>query len=139
MRRHTERPVQRTRCFERASTVTLESRVQQNAADTSRPKSLWLISHERDDPMVLAQAEYSANEAIEALRRAIGDRVGNTVQVDPPLATDQIGRRYDVHDRNGWLATFWLSEEQIANDEGMLTSIVSPGARQRAHHTFHRH
>ncbi len=111
----------------------------QNAADTTRLKTLWLISHERDDPMVLVQTEYSASEAIDALKRAIGDRVGNNVQVDPHVVTDQIGRRYDVHDRNGWLATFWLSEEQIANDEGMLTSIVSPGARQRAHHTFHRH
>jgi hypothetical protein len=113
--------------------------VHQNAADTTRLKTLWLISHERDDPMVLVQTEYSASEAIDALKRAIGDRVGNNVQVDPHVVTDQIGRRYDVHDRNGWLATFWLSEEQIASDEGMLTSIVSPGARQRAHHTFHRH
>jgi hypothetical protein len=113
--------------------------VQQNAADTTGSKTLWLISHERDDPMVLVQTEYSASEAIDALKRAIGDRVGNNVQVDPHVVTDQIGRRYDVHDRNGWLATLWLSEEQIANDEGMLTSIVSPGARQRAHHTFHRH
>jgi hypothetical protein len=113
--------------------------VQQNAADTTRPKTLWLISHERDDPMVLVQEEYSLSDAIDALKRAIGDRVGGSVHVDPPVATDQIGRRYDVHDRNGWLATFWLSEEQIANDEGMLTSIVSPGARQRSHHTFHRH
>jgi hypothetical protein len=88
--------------------------------------------------MVLTQTQYSSTEAVDALKRAIGDRVGGSVHVDPPVATDQIGRRYDVHDRNGWLATFWLSEEEIASDEGMLTAIASPQARQRAHHTFHK-
>lgn len=112
--------------------------MQTNADDTSLPKMLWLVSHERDDPMQLQQTEYPASEALEALKRAIAARLGNDVDVEPPVATDQLGHRYDVHDRNGWLATFWLSQEPIASDEGMLTSIVSPIARQRGHHTFHR-
>lgn len=110
--------------------------MQTNAADSPQRETLWLVSHERDDPMVLVQTEYSSAEAVDALKRAIAERSGSSVHVDPPLATDQIGTRYDVQDRNGWLATFWLSEHQVASNEGMLTAVASPSARQRAHHTF---
>lgn len=97
--------------------------------------SVWLVAHERNDPMTLAQTEYTLDEAVAELRRVLNDCVSHGAHVDPPLDHGEIGRRFDVHDANGWLATYWLSEEQLPRDEGMLTAIVSPGARQRAHHT----
>ena len=112
--------------------------MQTNSADSPAAKTLWVVAHERDDPMVLVQAQYPEAEAFEVLKRMIRERVGEGVHVDPRSTTEEIGRRYDVHDGNGWLATYWLAEEQIANDDGMLTAIVGPGARQRTHHTVRR-
>lgn len=117
---------------------SLKTIVQTNTSDSTSMKTLWLVIHDREDPMVLSQTEYSEDEAIEVLKRTLRERLGDDVHVDPPIATEQLGRRYDVHDKDGWLATYWLAEQQVAGDEGMLTAIVSPGARQRGHHTFHK-
>ena len=38
----------------------------------------------------------------------------------------EVGRRYDVQDANGWVATYWLAEDKLAEDDGMLTAIMSP-------------
>jgi hypothetical protein len=107
--------------------------VQANTADTSATSSLWLIEHERDDPMVLTQHELPREDAQATLTRLLKAHVANGLHVDPPFSHLEIGPRYDVHDANGWFATYWLSEEKLARDEGMLTAIVGPGAKQRAH------
>lgn len=106
--------------------------MQVNKAD-AQPNTLWLIEHERDDPMVLTQRECSREEAAPRLIRLLKQHVSNGLHVDPPFANVEIGRRYDVHDANGWVATYWLSPEQLARDDGMLTAIVSPAAKQRGH------
>jgi len=82
---------------------------------------------------VLHQREYRREEALESLKRLLSSHAGDGVHVDPPTQPLEIGRRYELHDGHGWLATYWLSEEPIAKDEGMLTAIVSPAAKQRAH------
>lgn len=107
--------------------------MQGNMADRSQHRTLWLVEHERDDPMVLHQREYGREEASDALKRLLRDHAGDGVHVDPPIEPLEIGRRYDLHDAHGWLATYWLSEEPIAKHDGMLTAIVSPAAKQRAH------
>lgn len=109
--------------------------MQPNASDSPRRRSLWLIAHERDDPMILSQAEYAREDAPAELKRRLRAHASNGLHVEPPEATLEIGRRYDVSDSNGWFATYWLSEQQIASDEGMLTAVASPGARQRGHQT----
>lgn len=108
------------------------------SSDDSDRNSLWLVAHERDDPMVLSQTEYAREEAAAALKQVIERRLADGVHVDPPVDKCELGHRYDVHDANGWLATYWLSAEQLPGDEGMLTAIVSPGAKQRGHHTHYR-
>lgn len=108
--------------------------MQSNTAQSSARSSLWLIEHERGDPMVLNQSERPRDDAVDALTRILKQHVANGLHVDPPFSSLEIGRRYEVHDANGWVATYWLSEEQLARDEGMLTAIVGPGAKQRAHH-----
>ncbi len=109
--------------------------MQTNTADALPRTTLWLIEHERDDPMVLTQREYAREDANSTLVRILKAHVSGGLHVDPPFATLEVGRRYDVHDANGWVATYWLSQEKLADDDGMLTAIVSPGAKQRAHHT----
>lgn len=107
--------------------------VQTNIAD-AQPSTLWLVEHERDDPMVLTQREYTREDATSMLAHMLKQHVASGLRVDPPFAKLEIGRRYDVHDASGWVATYWLSEEKLARDDGMLTAIVSPGAKQRGHH-----
>lgn len=85
--------------------------------------------------MVLEQTEYEPEDAGDMLKRRIHEHLANGAHVDPALDRCEIGRRFEVHDASGWLATYWLSEEPLPRDEGMLTSIMSPGARQRAHHS----
>lgn len=107
--------------------------------DRSAHNPVWLIVHERDEPMTLSQREYPREDAPAAMKRLIKERIEAGAHVDPPsIDKCEIGRRYEVHDADGWLATYWLSEEQLAADEGMLTAIVSPGAQQRAHRTEER-
>lgn len=96
---------------------------------------VWLIEHEREDPLVLKQREYAREDAAEALLHILRQHVANGLHVAPPFTELDIGRRYDVQDANGWYATYWLSEEQLAADEGMLTAVVTPGSNQRAHST----
>lgn len=109
--------------------------MQSNTADAPARASLWLIEHERDDPMVLTQSEHAREDARDVLTRILKAHAANGLHVDPPFASLEVGRRYDVHDANGWVATYWLSDEMIALDQGMLTAIVSPVAKQRAHQT----
>ena len=113
--------------------------MQSNIADSPLRNTLWLVAHVRDDPMVLVQSEHPADEAFGIMKRRMQETAGTDGQIDPPVVSESIGRRYDVHDRNGWLATYWLSEQPLAKDDGMLTAIVSPGARQRSHPTIQRH
>jgi hypothetical protein len=101
--------------------------------DRSAVNHLWLVVHERDDPMTLSQSEHPREDAAATMKRLIKERLEAGAHVDPPIDKCEIGRRYDVHDANGWLATYWLSEEQLPADEGMLTAIVGPASRQRAH------
>ncbi len=109
--------------------------MQSNAADTRAPSRLWLIEHERENPMVLTQREHAREDACNALGRILKAHLANGFHVDPPFSSLEVGRRYDVHDANGWAATYWLSEDKLAEDDGMLTAIVSPAAKQRAHDT----
>lgn len=97
---------------------------------------MWLIEHERDDPMVLIQREYPHEDAHSALTQILKAHVANGLHVDPSFSSLEVGRRYDVHDASGWYATYWLSHEQLARDDGMLTAIVSPSAKQRGHHAY---
>lgn len=108
------------------------------SSDRSVHSHVWLVVHERDDPMTLSQRQYAREEAAAAMKRLIKERLDAGAHVDPPIEKCEIGRRYDVHDANGWLATYWISEEQLPADDGMLTAIVSPGAQQRAHRTEER-
>ncbi len=109
--------------------------MQSDTADKRARASLWLIEHERDDPMVLTQSEHSREDAQHVLTGILKAHSANGLHVDPPFARLEVGRRYDVHDANGWAATYWLSDEMIALDQGMLTAIVSPAAKQRTHQT----
>jgi hypothetical protein len=109
--------------------------VQSNAADTKAPCRLWLIEHERESPMVLTQSEHAREDACSALGRILKAHIANGFHVDPPFSTIELGRRYDVHDANGWAATYWLSEEKLAEDDGILTAVMSPAVRQRANVT----
>jgi hypothetical protein len=112
--------------------------MQTNVADQSAKENLWLVIHDRDDPMVLTQEELSRSDAADALRRLLQEYVDRGNHITPPEATSHIGTRHDVHDDDGWVATVWLAEEPVANDDGMLTAIASPGAKQRSHHTHPR-
>lgn len=98
-------------------------------------ESLWLVVHDRDDPMIVTQTEYSREEASDALQKALRGHLAQGNRVTPLEAGSEIGTRHDVYDDGGWIATIWLSEQPLAGDEGMLTAIVSPSAKQRAHHT----
>lgn len=104
--------------------------------DPSSSQTVWLIEHERDNPLLLTQREYPPDGAHAELTRILRAHVVNGLRVNPSFTTIDIGRRYDVHDASGWCATYWLSEEPLAPNVGMLTAIVSPTSRQRAHHTY---
>jgi hypothetical protein len=106
-----------------------------SATDHQFPSSgdyqrLWLVAHEREDAMCLAQHEYTAEEAISTLKRILSEHAQRGLHVTPTVVTDSVGRRYDVSDAGGWYATYWFSPEQIAADDGVLTAILTPVARQ---------
>lgn len=99
--------------------------------DSSVPQRLWLVSHEREDPMTLVQDEYAYESGVRALKRVLAEHTRHGMKVTPPPTeplADQVGRRYDVSDASGWYATYWLSPEEISDMDGVLTSVISPGA-----------
>jgi hypothetical protein len=91
---------------------------------------LWLVAHERDDAMCLAQHEFTAEDALSTLRRVLSSHSQRGLHVSPRAVNHMVGQRYDVSDAGGWYATYWLSAERIAANDGALTAILTPVARQ---------
>jgi hypothetical protein len=52
------------------------------------------------------------------------------LHVTPSAVNQSVGQRYDVSDAAGWFATYWLSPERIAANDGALTEVITPVARQ---------
>jgi hypothetical protein len=94
---------------------------------------LWLVAHEREDPMCLAQHEYTTDDAVATLKRLLGSHAQRGLRITPSAVNRMVGQRYDVSDAGGWYATYWLSPERIAENDGALTAVVTPVAR---HHDF---
>jgi hypothetical protein len=91
---------------------------------------LWLVAHEREDAMCLGQHEYATDDAIASLKRILSTHAQRGLRISPPTVNHMVGRRYDVSDAGGWFATYWLSPERIAANDGALTAILTPVARQ---------
>ena len=91
---------------------------------------LWLVTHERDEAMCLSQHEYTSQEAVAVLKRTLGDHAQRGLHVTPGTVNDTVGQRYDVSDTGGWYATYWLSQDRIAANDGALTAVLTPVARQ---------
>jgi hypothetical protein len=101
--------------------------------ETSDYQRLWLVAHEREDAMCLAQHEYATDEAVASLKRILSEHAQRGLHVTPAAVNHMVGQRYDVSDAGGWFATYWLSPERIAANDGALTAVVTPVAR---HHDF---
>jgi hypothetical protein len=94
---------------------------------------LWLVAHEREDAMCLAQHEYTTDEAVSTLDRILSSHAQGGLRITPSGIKRMVGQRYDVNDAGGWYATYWLSPERIADNDGALTAVLTPVAR---HHDF---
>jgi hypothetical protein len=97
---------------------------------TSDYTRLWLVAHEREDAMCLAQHEYTTEDAIASLKRLLNSHAQRGLHVTPSSVNQMVGQRYDVSDAGGWFATYWLSAERIAANDGALTAVITPAARQ---------
>jgi hypothetical protein len=97
---------------------------------TSDYDRLWLVTHERDDAMRLAQHEYTTDDSITSLTRVLNSHAQRGLHVSPPTVNQMVGQRYDVRDAAGWFATYWLSPERIAEIDGALTAVLTPVAGQ---------
>lgn len=93
-------------------------------------RHLWLVAHVRDDAMCLDQHEYTMEDAIASLKQILNGHAQRGLHVTPPAVNRMVDQRYDVSDAGGWFATYWLSPERIAADDGALTAIVTPVAGQ---------
>jgi hypothetical protein len=92
--------------------------------------TVWLVRHEREDAMCLLQHEYTAEEAIATLKHILSEHAQRGLHVTPSTVNQTVGQRYDVSDAGGWYATYWLSPERIAANDGALTAVITPVARQ---------
>lgn len=91
---------------------------------------LWVVAHERENAMCLVQHEYTTEEAVTHLKHVLNEHSQHGLHVTPRSVNNAVGQRYDVSDANGWYATYWLSPERIPADDGALTAITTPVARQ---------
>jgi hypothetical protein len=89
---------------------------------------LWLVTHERENAMCLTQHKYTAHDAVSNLKRILNSHAQRGLHVSPATVNHMVGQRYDVSDAGGWFATYWLSPERIAANDGALTSILTPVA-----------
>jgi hypothetical protein len=73
-----------------------------------------IISWQRDDPMQFHQLAVDERRPQDVLRKVLQEHVARGARVEPDYVTAELERRYEVSDHDGWLATYWLSDQAAA-------------------------
>ena len=95
-------------------------------------KTLWLVAHEKSDPMKLTMREIEHQRAYAELERMLRKQRDRGLHVDPVDPHPKPDIRYQVFNDNGWIATYWLALD-VSDDDGMLTRIGTPVTQRPTH------